>query len=187
MNFGFGYFASRLAASSFLCWMALTLWAVQTPQAKPSDEEQPASHVNFVPASDYELKIVQGEFWVRQKSTSDWKQSSKVSEPIVIGALDGGHKVYLATKAIKPPRAIHMVDPPYPDGERKSGKEGLVSLHVIVNDHGVIQLSAVDASPGPAFAAAAVEAAKKWTFKPAKLDDTAVAVLISVTMEFRLY
>jgi TonB family protein len=45
----------------------------------------------------------------------------------------------------------------------------------------------VDSAPGPEFAKAAVEAVKKWTFKPAELNGQPVAVLAIVTMQFDLY
>jgi TonB family protein len=60
-------------------------------------------------------------------------------------------------------------------------------LHVVVDDHGMVRFPVVDASPGPEFTNAAIEAVKKWTFDPARLNDQPVAVLMNVTTEFRLY
>jgi len=51
---------------------------------------------------------------------------------------------------------------------------------------GVVRFPTVDASPGVEFAGSAVEAVKKWSFEPAKLNGQPVAVLINVTMDFRL-
>jgi protein TonB len=138
-------------------------------------------------ACDFELKIDHGEFLVRRKGTQKWKPSSQFSEPIAIGLLDGDRKIYVGTKALKSPKAIHMQDPNYPESERKSGKRGHVSLHVIVNDQGGVSDPIVDSAPGPEFAKAAVEAVKKWTFKPAELNGQPVAVLAIVTMQFDLY
>jgi periplasmic protein TonB len=169
------------------CLVTLGSQSVQAPQEKPNDTQQSGPQENFVRNPDYELKIDQGQFLVRQRGTENWKQSSSISDVIVIGNLEGVHKVYLNTRAIKPPKATHVLDPQYPDGEKKSGKQGSVVLHVIVDDHGIVQSPIVDASPGPAFSAAAREALKKWTFKPAKLNDVPVAVLITVSINFRLY
>lgn len=186
MNSGSRYFAFGLAATAICCSATVSLWAVQIQQAAPGDNQQSAAAANFIPDSDYELKIVNGEFLARRKGTSDWKQSSKVDELVALGNL-GDRRVYLATRAIKPPKAIHMVDPHYPESEMKSGKGGVVLLHVIVDDHGVVRSPVVDVSPGPVFSAAAVEALKKWAFKPATSQGSPVAVLITITMEFHLY
>jgi TonB family protein len=137
--------------------------------------------------SDFERKIVQGEFLVRRKGTLEWQRSSKLSDPIAVGFVDGDHKIYVATKAIKPPKALHMEDPDYPPSEKKSGKDGQVSLHVVVDDHGLVRFPTVDASPSPEFTKAAIEAINKWTFEPSKLNGHPVAVLINVTMVFGRY
>ena len=179
-------FAGRLAALTLVCLTALGSQSA-LPQEKPTDAKQPVPRANFVRNSDYELKIEQGQFLVRQKGTEGWKQSSSISDVIVIGNLDGDRKVYLNTRAIKPPKAIRLLDPEYPDSEKRSRKQGSVVLHVIVDDHGMVQSPIVDASPGPAFSTAAVEGVRKWTFKPAELNDVPVPVAIPVSVEFRLY
>jgi TonB family protein len=138
--------------------------------------------------SDFEIKIDPGkEFLVRRKGTQEWLPSSKLSDPLEVGSLDGGDKIYLPAKVIKPPKARHMQDPHYPEGERKSGQAGRVWLHVVVDGHGVAHFPTVDASPGPEFSKSAVEAVKTWTFEPAKLNGQPVAVLINISMDFRLY
>ena len=136
--------------------------------------------------SDFELKISQGDFFVRRKGTLKWTRSSELSEPVAIGLLDRSRKVYVKTKAIKPPKAKHVPDPEYPASERRSKMEGYVSLHVVVDDHGLVRVPIVDVSPSPEFAASAIEALKKWTFEPASLEGQPVAILINVTMEFRI-
>ena len=137
--------------------------------------------------SDFELKIKGGDFFVRQKGTLKWRRSSEVSEPVAVGLLDGRRKVYVITKAIKPPKAKHTSDPDYPESERRRKMEGYVSLHVIVDDQGLVRLPTVDVSPGPEFSESAIEAVRKWTFEPARLDGQPVAFLINVTMKFNLY
>ena len=73
-------------------------------------------------AADYEVKIQKGDFLVRRKGTSEWKASAKLSEPIVVGSLDESRKIYVGTKALKPPKAIHMEPPGYPIGEKTSAR-----------------------------------------------------------------
>jgi TonB family protein len=138
-----------------------------------------------VPLSDFDLKIVQGVFFVRQKGTVEWKRSSKLSEPIAVALVDGDHKLYVPTKAINPPKALHMEDPDYPPSEKKSAKDGQVSLHIVVDDHGLVRFPTVDATPNAEFTSAALEAINKWRFEPAKLNGQPVAVLVIITMAFR--
>jgi TonB family protein len=158
------------------------------PQEGDADARKPAVETASTPTPDFEVKIVPGkEFLVRRKGTLEWMLSSKLSEPVAVGVLDGDHKIYVATKAIKPPKVKHTQSPDYPEIERKSGTEGQATLHVVVDDQGMVRLPTVDSSPGPEFAKAAIEAVKTWTFEPAKLNGQPVAVLIKVEIQFRLF
>lgn len=65
--------------------------------------------------------------------------SSQFNEPITVGVLDGDHKIYLPTKSVKLPEAIRREDPAFPTSERNSRKHGSVSLHVVVDNHGVVR------------------------------------------------
>lgn len=171
----------------FVCAASLCVEASLLPQQEgDADARKPAVETASAPAPDFEVKIVPGkEFLVRRKGTLEWTPSSRLSEPVAIGVLDGDHKIYVGTKAIKPPKMKHSLSPDYPQTEGKSGTEGQVTLHVVVDEQGSVRLPTVDSSPGPEFAKAAIEAAKKWTFEPAKLSGQPVAVLIKIVMQFR--
>jgi TonB family protein len=158
-------------------------------QQKSGGESEVQSVVQTAapPPSDFETKLDHGHFLVRRKGTLEWKPSSQFNEPITVGVLDGDHKIYLPTKSVKLPEAIRREDPAFPTSERNSRKQGLVSLHVVVDNHGVVREPIVDAATSPAFAEAAIEAMKKWTFQPAKLDGQPVAAVINVTMRFELF
>jgi TonB family protein len=138
-------------------------------------------------ASEFEMKLDHGDFFVRRKGTLEWKPSAQYDEPITVGILDGDHKIYVPTKAVKLPEAIHREDPNYPTSEKNSRKHGLVSLQVVVDNHGVVREPIVDAATSPEFAKAAIEAMKKWTFQPARLNGQPVAAVIIVTMRFELF
>jgi TonB family protein len=175
-----------LVAFTFSCASALCLRASVLPQQEPADNsQQSAILAPSENAADFEVRIGSGkDILVRRKGTPEWMPSSKLSEPVSVGFLDGNHKVYVASKALKPPKAKQMVPPDYPDSEKKSGKEGVVVLHVVVDDQGKVRLPTVDTSPSPQLAKSAVEAVKKWTFAPAKLNGRPVAALIKVEMQF---
>jgi len=144
------------------------------------------TQASSTPTADFEVKIAPGKEWlVRRKGTQEWTESSKLSEPVAVGLLDGTNLIYVASKVIKPPKAKHLPDPTYPEGETKSGNEARVFLHAVVDDKGNIRTPTVDSSPGPAFANAAIEAVKRWTFEPGKLNGKPVAVLIKIEIEFR--
>ena len=158
-------------------------------QEAASNAQQPVTEASSAPTADFEVRITAPgkELLVRRKGTQDWTESSKLNEPVAVGSLDGTNLIYVASKAIKPPKAKHLQDPTYPESERKSRSEGRTFLHIVVDDKGNVRMPAVDASPGSAFANAAIDAVKKWTFEPAKLNGEPVAVLIRVEMEFKLF
>jgi TonB family protein len=138
--------------------------------------------------ADFEFKIddpVRG-ILVRRKGTSEWIESMKLDEPVVVGLLDGTSKIYVPSKAVKPPKTKHMQPPKYPESEQQAGRKGEAFLHAIVDDRGTLRLLTVDASPSPEFAAASLDAVKKWTFKPARLNEKPVAVLMLIDMRFGL-
>ena len=167
--------ASRLGICFALGWVIL-LCSEASPQGSRS-----------APAADFEVKITLGKEWlVRRKGTQEWTKSSKLSEPVAVGLLDGTSLVYVESMAIKPPKARQAEDPVFPESEVKTRNEGRVLLHLVVDDKGNVRMPIVDSSPGPAFANAAIDAVKKWTFEPTKLNGEPVAFLLKVVMEFTL-
>lgn len=147
------------------------------------------SEIQIVPASspsEFEVKIQKDKFLVRRKGSSDWKQSSEMSEPVAVGVLGGDQKVYVVTKAIIPPKPLHARDPKYPEKLRKSRVEGEVLLHFIVDDHGVVRFPKVDVSTAPEFTAATIDTVNNWHFQPAQLNGQPVAVLVESKTVFRL-
>lgn len=138
------------------------------------------------PTSDFEVKVVAGggRYLVRRKGTLEWTPSSQLSEAIAVGSLDDGEKVYLGTKAIKPPKAGYLQSPEYPESEAKSGSDKQLWLDIVVDELGNVLIPAEDTNPGP-FKKSAIEAVRKWKFKPAKLDGRPVAVLMAVSVYFR--
>lgn len=181
-----GSFKSACILLGF-CAILVGFFASTLAQQKTATESDLPPGTAATPPSDFEVKIDKGEFLVRRKGTPKWKRSSEVSEPIAVGLLEGGHKIYVGTKALKPPKAIHTEDPDYPSGERESRVEGLVSMRVVVDDHGSVRGATVDYSSGLEFSNSAVLAVKKWTFQPAQLNGQPVAALVIVAMQFKLY
>jgi|HubBroStandDraft_1064217.scaffolds.fasta_scaffold250366_2 TonB family protein len=135
-------------------------------------------------SSDFEIKIEHRGCLLRQKESTDWRQCSKVNEPVAVGLIDGVQKIYVGTKAVKPPKAVYQTEPAYPASKISSGENGGVTLFVVVDDHGKVRLVKVRTTSGPDFSKEAIEGVTRWTFEPARLKGEPVAALISVDVNF---
>jgi TonB family protein len=172
-----------LVCTSLLC-LRYPVGALQ--EIGRSADVQPA--IQTPPSSpDFEVKIGDRKFLVRRKGSQDWKDGFKFKEPVEVGLLDGNQKIYLVSKVIKPPIAKHRVDPDYPQGRRGPSTKGQTIMHIVVDDQGTVRFPTVDVSGDAQFTKAAVDAVKRWTFEPAKLNGQPIAVLIFVTINFTTY
>ena len=96
------------------------------------------------------------------------------------GAAPGGHKL---TKA---PRLVHFVEAPYPESEKAAARAASVVLQIGIGPAGAVDQVAVTESAGPAFDAAALEAARQFVFEPAEIDGKPAAIRILYRYEFVL-
>lgn len=86
-----------------------------------------------------------------------------------------------------PPSPRRTIKPAYPEGARRRGEEGNVTLELSVNAAGGVDEVAVLVSSGFAeLDAAAVKAARAARFTPAKSGGRAVSARAHLTLEFRL-
>ena len=93
----------------------------------------------------------------------------------------------LQARVDAPPRPRRAIRPEYPAGCRRRGEEGEVVLKVRVSAAGVVDgVSVVSACAYPELVAAAVRAAKKASFAPARSGDTAVAAEALLPFVFKL-
>jgi protein TonB len=77
--------------------------------------------------------------------------------------------------------------PAYPDSERTSGREGVVTVRVLVGKDGRPVSVVVRNTSGHAdFDNAALEAVRKWKFFPARRGGIAVAGFFDVRVRFHL-
>jgi len=124
--------------------------------------------------------------FVRPQGSQEWKLGKELTEPVVVGLLDGDHKIYVITKAIKPPKGKRNKDPAYPKGQRSSAREGQVLLRMVIDERGSVRFPMVFASTDQQFTDSALEAVKKWTFEAPKLNGQPVAVLVDARIDFKL-
>ena len=86
-----------------------------------------------------------------------------------------------------PPRPLKAIRPEYPKASRQRGEEGDVVVVLSINEQGHVDSASVAESSGyQELDAAAIRAANKARFSPAKRGRTAVASEARVTITFRL-
>jgi len=95
--------------------------------------------------------------------------------------------VYRVGGGVTAPRAIYAPSPEYTDKARKAKINGTVVLSLIVTPEGEARDVRVTKSLTVDLDIKAVEAVRKWKFKPATKDGQPVAVQISAEATFRLY
>jgi protein TonB len=81
------------------------------------------------------------------------------------------------------PTPVTRVDPTYPEFAREAQIQGKVTLHVLVGKDGRVKsVKVIKGVTG--LNEAAVDAIKKWVFKPALSNNKPVAVWVEVPMDF---
>jgi len=87
---------------------------------------------------------------------------------------------------VKAPVVIHHVEPLYPDAARRGRISGIVILEVVIRKDGTIKDAAVLKGLPDGLSEAAVDAVRKWTFKPGTLNGEPVDVIFNLTINFKL-
>jgi protein TonB len=80
---------------------------------------------------------------------------------------------------------ITRVEPVYPEELRRQGIEGTVKLHVTVGREGAIQTVGLLSGP-PTLIPLAIDAVRKWQFKPTVLGGQPVEMEEDVTVVFQI-
>jgi protein TonB len=86
--------------------------------------------------------------------------------------------------AVEPPVPIRTVAPNYPQDMRVKQESGIVQVNFLVDAHGAVQDAKVVKASDQAFSEPALEAVKKWKFKPAEKDGSIVAVRVTIPIRF---
>lgn len=87
---------------------------------------------------------------------------------------------------VKEPVQISRIQPAYPEEARKNGLQGIVKLSAVIDTKGTVAKVEPIESPDPTLAAAAVDAVRQWTYKPATLKGKPVKVRMTITVAFKL-
>lgn len=86
----------------------------------------------------------------------------------------------------KAPKLVTFVEADYPESEKSAGKTAAVVLQIGIGATGSVSDVAVLESAGPAFDAAAVDAAKRFVFEPAEVNGKPAPIRINYRYQFVL-
>ncbi len=86
------------------------------------------------------------------------------------------------------PVLLDKVQPAYPELARKAGIQGKVYIQAIVNSQGVVVNVSILSSTAPdlGFEEAAMEAVRRWKYKPGEQNGRPVDVYFNVAVEFTI-
>jgi protein TonB len=88
------------------------------------------------------------------------------------------------TGDMKRPILLVKVEPSYPQVARRAGMGGRVTLRAVIAEDGSVESVEVLASTNLLFNDAAVEAVRKWRYRPALMNGRPVRVTFSVVVDF---
>jgi protein TonB len=90
------------------------------------------------------------------------------------------------TKVDVNPVPVKTPPPEYPQAMRRQGISGVVAVSIVIDEKGVVTSTSVAKSSQPEFEAPAVDAVKKWKFKPAQKDGAPVKMKVTIPIRFNL-
>lgn len=86
----------------------------------------------------------------------------------------------------KRPEAVTQIPPAYPPELRKAKVEGSVTLVFLLTEEGRVEAPRVENSTRPEFEKPALDAIRRWRFRPGMKDGQAVRTYIRVPIRFRV-
>ena len=105
---------------------------------------------------------------------------------LVLAALALGSLMARADEALEPPVPVRTVAPKYPEAMRRDGASGVVTVSCTIDEMGNVQEPKVEKASNTVFCEPALEALRKWKFKPAKRGGSAVAIHVTFPIKFNI-
>ena len=106
----------------------------------------------------------------------------------VVGGTPGGTGTATLARVgvnVQPPRKIKDMKPVYPDGALPSRSQGAVVVDAVIGPDGKVQsVKVIHSVPG--LDQAAVDAVRQWEYTPSLLNGVAVAVVMTVVVNFAM-
>ncbi len=84
------------------------------------------------------------------------------------------------------PEVISQVAPSYPSELRKAKVEGAVTLVFVLSETGAVEEPRIESASHPQFEKPALDAVRRWRFKPGLKDGQPVRTFMRLPMRFRL-
>jgi len=101
--------------------------------------------------------------------------------------LNADELVFDIAEVDQAPKVVYQVAPVYPLAARHKGIEGRVVIKFIVHvDGSVSGIKIQSAAPTGLFEQSAINALKKWRFKPGRRNNNPVATSVELPLEFKL-
>lgn len=110
--------------------------------------------------------------------TADWLREAV--------AQAGGPEAFSVADLERRPELLSSVPPAYPELLRRARIEGAVTLALVVDDAGRVEDLRVESSTHKEFEAPALDAVRRWKFKPGQKDGQPVRAYLRQTIRFRL-
>jgi len=189
--FGFIPFAHRVNKPE----RTLILSSTHAVDLPPPEQEKPPPP---------ELEVEQPPEAPPAPQLADAPQQIPLSADLEVAAGGGGGLVgfgevraLVATEAVqqeafdvsdleKRPEPVSQVPPTYPTDLKKAKIEGSVTLVFVLNEEGRVEDPRVENSSRPEFEKPALEAIRKWRFRPGMKEGRAVRSFIRQPMRFRV-
>lgn len=84
----------------------------------------------------------------------------------------------------EPPVPVRTVAPDYPRDLRNQGISGVVMVRCTIDDQGNVAETTVSKSSNADFDKFALDAVKKWKFKPGKQDGNPISMTVTIPIKF---
>ncbi len=91
-----------------------------------------------------------------------------------------------ADDSVEAPVPVRMVPPKFPTEMRKEGTGGLVTVKCTIDEKGNVVEPQVEKASHDAFVQPALDALRKWKFKPAKKGGNPIALRVSIPIQFSI-
>jgi protein TonB len=191
-------FRKYFLAALFLAIVAHVLAFIFTPPYNPKPYELRERRFEVVevppaldippPPKEIERPEIPQELVVSEEASEEEFIPSTNFNPLEPPSLpSGGEQAETFYAFDTPPVPIHRVAPVYPDLARQAGVEGVVLIRVLIDETGrVLDAQHAGGEANPLLVQAAIDAAKKWLFTPAKQRDMPVRVWYAIPIAFSI-
>ncbi len=138
---------------------------------------------------NFEMKFDGSRRLIRMKNSQEWKPLAELAEPVEVGILPTGEKIYTVTRALTLPKPLNLMSPgpSFSKLELYSRPKGKVLTRAVIDATGHVQAIRVLTSPYSATVKATVIALAQSEFSPATLNGRPVACDVLFNFDMGLY